>query len=305
MDTLDMIKYIETIRDFENVTRAADHLYISQPYLSKIIIGLEKEYDTEFFDRTGQKMRLTYAGERFLFHLHKIRKIEIEMQQELELIALNKKGRVHLGVNPAIGSILIPPIQKSFSKNYSNIQIVLHEENAEVLESMINSGEIGMALGFLPVKNKSLSYEPLYTEKVYLVINKSSSLYNPEKTNGSRFPYSYDVLAEEPLVLLKKEFGMRRLVDEFFELYHYNQNVVFTTSTIYTAIEVVKNGAGSTFAPQRAMRDVFDDPDLQYFEMDPKKMLANTVLIFSKVTPLSALDNLLFTTIKQTLGRQP
>lgn len=295
-----MIKYIETIRDFENVTRAADHLYISQPYLSKIIIGIEKEYETELFDRTGQKMRLTYAGERFLFHLHRIRQIELEMQQELELIAMHKKGRVHLGVNPAIGSILIPPIQKEFNENYSNIQIVLHEKDADILESMVHSGEIGLAMGYLPLKNKSLSYEPLYSEKIFLVLSKTSSLYNPKVANGSLLPYAYDVLADEPLVLLPQSYGMRRVVDAFYERFNYTQNSVFTTSTIYTAIKVVKNGTGATFVPQGAMRDVLEDPDLQYFEMDPKKMIADVVLIYSKVKPLSALDNLLFATIKKT-----
>lgn len=300
LDTLDMIKYIETIRDFENVTRAANHLYISQPYLSKIIIGIEKDYQTELFDRTGQKMRLTYAGERFLHYLHKIRQIEIEMDQELELIAMNKKGRVHLGVNPAIGSMLIPPIQKEFNKKYANIQIVLHEKDADALETMVASGEIGLAMGYLPLKTRGLSYEPLFSEKIYLVVSEDSGLYNPKIPNGSPLPYPYHILADEPMALLTKPYGMRRVVDAFYDRFHYKQNVVFTTSTIYTAIEVVKNGMGSTFVPQGAMKKVFNDPDLQYFEMDPQKIIGDVVLVYSQTKPLSALDNLLFATIKAT-----
>ena len=61
-------RYVCTLAEYGNLTRAADRLYISQPALSIYISNLEKHLGTPLFDREGKKFELTKAGERYVLH---------------------------------------------------------------------------------------------------------------------------------------------------------------------------------------------------------------------------------------------
>lgn len=78
--------YLESIELYSNITKAAAHLFISQPYLSKVIKQLENELKIKLIQSQGHQTFLTYAGQRYLFYLKEIDMIERQMAKELYLI---------------------------------------------------------------------------------------------------------------------------------------------------------------------------------------------------------------------------
>jgi len=60
------IRYFITAAQFQNLSKAAHVLNITQPALSKSILKLEEELDVRLFDRSGKKITLNESGERFL-----------------------------------------------------------------------------------------------------------------------------------------------------------------------------------------------------------------------------------------------
>ena len=57
-----ILRYFMEIAREENMTRAAEHLHISQPSLSKEIKRLEEELGHSLFVRTNKSMHLTEEG---------------------------------------------------------------------------------------------------------------------------------------------------------------------------------------------------------------------------------------------------
>lgn len=55
--------YLESIELYSNITKAAAHLFISQPYLSKVIKQLENELEIKLIQSQGHQTFLTYAGQ--------------------------------------------------------------------------------------------------------------------------------------------------------------------------------------------------------------------------------------------------
>ena len=49
----------------ENLTKASDHLGLTQPSITKRIANLEEEFGTPLFDRHRRGMALTPAGKLF------------------------------------------------------------------------------------------------------------------------------------------------------------------------------------------------------------------------------------------------
>lgn len=61
MDFKDLT-YIIAVAKYQNITRAAESLYVSQPTLTKFIQKLESEMGQKLFKKLGNKFTLTYAG---------------------------------------------------------------------------------------------------------------------------------------------------------------------------------------------------------------------------------------------------
>lgn len=60
------LRYFITAAQFQNLSKAASVLHITQPALSKSISKLEDELGVRLFDRSGKKVTINEDGERFL-----------------------------------------------------------------------------------------------------------------------------------------------------------------------------------------------------------------------------------------------
>ena len=68
---LNQLNYFRTVARLQNVTKAAEELYISQPNLSTAITKLESSLGVNLFERKKGKIKLTSNGELFLSHVNR------------------------------------------------------------------------------------------------------------------------------------------------------------------------------------------------------------------------------------------
>ena len=59
---LTLLYYFKTVAEIENITKAAELLYISQPALSKAIAKLEKSLNVTLFERRKGRISLSAMG---------------------------------------------------------------------------------------------------------------------------------------------------------------------------------------------------------------------------------------------------
>ena len=71
MDIL-QLQYFQTVAQLENMTRAAEILYVAQPNLSISIKRLEEDLGVSLFDRRRGKIKLTSTGKLFLAYVNDI-----------------------------------------------------------------------------------------------------------------------------------------------------------------------------------------------------------------------------------------
>lgn len=64
------LRYFQTVAQTQNITKAAEKLYISQPALSASIRRLENELDIALFERSKNSIALTEAGRCFLEYVN-------------------------------------------------------------------------------------------------------------------------------------------------------------------------------------------------------------------------------------------
>ena len=60
------LSYVIAIAKTQNITKAADMLYVTQLTLTKFLQNLEREMGQKLFKKLGNRFVLTYAGERYV-----------------------------------------------------------------------------------------------------------------------------------------------------------------------------------------------------------------------------------------------
>ena len=82
--TLDQLNYLLVLAEEQNVTRAAQRLYITQPTLTTFITKLERELGTKLFDRARNPVRTTKNGELYIQKMRELLLAEQQLKKELK-----------------------------------------------------------------------------------------------------------------------------------------------------------------------------------------------------------------------------
>ncbi len=82
MDFKDL-SYVLALAEHQNVTKAANSLYLTQPTLTKFLQNLEKNLEQKLFRKVGNKFLLTYAGERYVEHAKEMLRLKKRIGQRI------------------------------------------------------------------------------------------------------------------------------------------------------------------------------------------------------------------------------
>lgn len=102
--------YILCIAKHQNLTKAAQELYISQPTLSKYLQKLEREFDGKLFSRSGNSYTPTYLGRRYMNYAKKMLALHQDWEKELSDLNALKEGELNIAFPLMRSSCMIPKI---------------------------------------------------------------------------------------------------------------------------------------------------------------------------------------------------
>lgn len=121
------LEYFCMISKFENFTRAAELLHVSQPSVTKAIKTLEAELKVTLIDRSQKHVTLTPEGKAFLLHAEKILRAVDETLQDMSRFQANEQGVLKLGIPPMVEAYLFPDMFKGYKKLYPLIELNIEE----------------------------------------------------------------------------------------------------------------------------------------------------------------------------------
>ncbi|MGX7111959.1 LysR family transcriptional regulator [Gemella cuniculi] len=298
-----ILNYINAVLKHKNISKAANELYISQPYLSKTIKNIETNLGIKIFNRNTSEINLTFAGERYYHYLSELNKIERKMINELEFIKMEKKGKIKLGINSALATSFLYKVIPEFNKNNPDIIIELVEKNQNISEEMLLNHQLDLVIGMSPIFNDSLSYNIIFNENMYLHVHNKSNLFSPKSSGITKFTKDYSLLSSEPMILTPLEYGIGKTIKQFFEKNNLELNTILTTSTIPTAVNFSKTSMGATFIPEAIIDDYIDEK-CNIYSFNKRDIKAEYVVIYRKNEILPRAVNNLLNTILCTLKRK-
>lgn len=252
------LQYIACIARNQNLTKASQELYISQPSLSKFLHNLEQNRGIKLFDRLGNKFVLTYAGERYLDYAERILLIKKDLDDEMNDISALRDGRLNIAFPQTRCAYMAPAILPEFKKAYPNIKVNLIEASSNELEKLLLNGQVDIAIFNGPVNHPELASEILANEELVLAVSKNHPLANSGKpVKGCNYPWiDLKRFKNENFILHYSEQRTEQIAMQLFNQKKMVPHVILRTHSTEAAVRLAASGFGVCFVSENNIKHI-------------------------------------------------
>lgn len=164
---LKQLMYFKAVAECENITNAADKLFVSQPGLSKSLARLEEDLGTELFIRNGKRIRLNDAGQVVLEYTHQLEELLEKMREELSALDTAPSSLYLFTDLPIFWNYIIPQYQ------YTSPQNTLHcsfQPEAELTAELLLQKTNNIILSRKDLSRKNIVSRLMYTDQICAVV---------------------------------------------------------------------------------------------------------------------------------------
>ena len=140
------LSYFTRIAELGSITRAASHLRLAQPALTRHVQRLEEELGVALFTRANRGVRLTEAGQLLLESAIRILRDIERTGDEIRAQDAHPSGRIILGITPTLCPILVPELFARMRRDFPRVELKVMHAGMVRLEEFVIDGRVDVAL---------------------------------------------------------------------------------------------------------------------------------------------------------------
>ncbi|RFA07584.1 LysR family transcriptional regulator [Subtercola boreus] len=248
---LEQLRSFVEVAQRGNFTRAAEHLHLAQPSLSRQIAALEQDLGAELFARARGGSTLTVAGESLLPLARRMLADADSVRRELAELAGLERGRVRLGATPTLCISLVAEVLSTFHAAHPGIELHLSEHGSRRLLDELAAGELDLALITTSdaASADRFTVSPLLAEELVVI----SSAASPPVTGRSSIRLA-DVAAL-PQIVFSSSYDLRATTDDAFSAAGLAPDVVLEGAEMDAVLRFVERGLGVAIVPAMVLID--------------------------------------------------
>jgi DNA-binding transcriptional LysR family regulator len=250
--TLQQLRILKAVATEKSFTKAADILFLSQPYLSKQIKVLEKNLDVILFKRNSNNIYLTENGKVFLQYAERILALCEESCRAIIDLKNGERGNLSVGASQTIGTYLMPRLLALFAQNYPQIDLKVQVNSTRLIVKQIINKQIDIAVvgGEVPEDLKqNLKIEHFVEDELNLIISNSHPFAKLKKIKK-------EDLYHLNFITLHSNSTIRKFVDNILQQNNIETDqltVVMQLNSIEAIKTAVSLGLGAAFVSSSAI----------------------------------------------------
>lgn len=284
------LNYILAIAKHQNLTKAAESLYVGQPTLSKLLSSLEESLGLKLFRKVGHKYMLTYAGERYVEKAAQILQMKSDLDAELADIIKRDIGVLNVAFANMRCTYMLPCTLPAFQKIHPNVKVNIFEGSSDENDRSLLDGQVDVAFYSKPGSlNPQIEYETLWGEEMLICTCKGHPLGRFARPNSaSRYPRLDPALLKNELVLLMmEEQRTRQIMEDYFHEHGLKYGNVLYTSNMPAIIELVSMGYGVSFIFESHLRRRAANTAIDSFSFGEPRVASDFVAAYRKGSYIS------------------
>ena len=235
------LSYFTRIAELGSITRAASHLRLAQPALTRHVQRLEEELGVALFTRANRGVRLTEAGQLLLESAIRILRDVERTGDEIRAQDAHHSGRIILGITPTLCPILVPELFARMRRDFPRVELKVMHAGMVRLEEFVIDGRVDVALLSELSRSRLIVSTRLAPEEMVLVTAPGARPGGPMCgiVGG-------DELSQTPLILGD---GLRAAMDALLAGRGIELNVEIEVNDHETIRLMVQAGAAASILP--------------------------------------------------------
>lgn len=284
----DYYKTFYYVATYGSMGKAAQHLYLTPPSVTKAIKALEEQLSCLLFIRSAKGVLLTPEGEVLFEKVKPAVNLLMLGEQEIEMLYSLEKGSVSIGITEFVADhFLIPTVLKPLHERYPNLKIKLVHTSSIAIEEELRSRELDFAV--LPYNRKShhtLEAISIYSYSIIPIVGKEYAFLVKD-----RIPFK--TLAQYPLILTPYVASNRpHLVGSYLKSLYEEIGIKFEPHLVVPSITMqlraVEQGLGFSFVPSLYAKEGIDNGSLFLVNLtDADYITLSTCILKASEIPLS------------------
>ncbi|HFD7683932.1 LysR family transcriptional regulator [Klebsiella variicola] len=154
-----LLRAFAVVAEENNISRAAQRLFISQPPLTRHIRHLEAQLGVTLFQRHSKGLILTDAGREVLEIIRPMLALQARTLAALSELSVHSPQPLCLGLTTAFEQGIFAAVESALSKHTRTLHITRHASPA--LAQQVRKGKLDAALVALPLNTEGLHLHPL------------------------------------------------------------------------------------------------------------------------------------------------
>jgi DNA-binding transcriptional LysR family regulator len=244
-----ILRYIITVAEERNFSKAAQKLYIAQPSLSQIIKSEERKLGVLLFDRNHNPITLTEAGREYVLWARQVVSIHENMERRLQDFSTNEVSILRIGILPECSAFILPSALKSFREANPKRYVQIRELSSNDLQNSLENSEMDFIVGLTHSDAYKYCSEPLYDEKIVLAVT-------PEFFPENKAVEEVDLtdFADAPFVMMEEGQFLYNVTHDLCKRCGFVPKAVVECYNLETAMHMVKAGVGIAIIPDLMAR---------------------------------------------------
>jgi DNA-binding transcriptional LysR family regulator len=236
------IRAFVTVAEVGSFVRAANRLNLSQPALSRQIHAMESDLGVRLFDRMGRRVQLTSEGEDLLRRSRRLLAEADSLGERARMLKGGDIGILRVGATPQVIETVLAPFLTTYRRRHPGVEVHLVEDGGVRLDSRLENGDVHLALTPAGARSESKLLYPMHVLAVL----------PPKHRMAQRRALELADLADQPLLLLRRDFGSRDWFDSACDVAHIQPRVLLESSSPQTLISLAATGFGLAIIPSNA-----------------------------------------------------
>ena len=256
---LRVLKYFLEIAKDENLTRAAERLFITQPTLTRQLHQLEEELGKKLYTRTNYKIKLTDEGKLLRERAQEFLELEEKTKADIQGAGENISGVIYIGAGETSGIKFIGKILKKLIAQYPKIKYRMISADSEGVTEKLDRGLLDFAVFVGKNKIEKYNYITLPDSDRWGVIMRKDDPFaeknfiTPEDLLKMPLLTSYQAITE----------------NEFEDWLGYPQeklNLIGFHNLVYNASVMAREGLGAVLT----IENIINDNELKFLPLKPE-----------------------------------
>ncbi|EKQ56818.1 MULTISPECIES: LysR family transcriptional regulator [unclassified Clostridium] len=246
MISVDQMKYFIDIVEQGSLNKAAQHLFISQPALTKQLGILEKSMQSTLLTRTPNGIKLTPSGRYF----YERSKVIISMINETinKIEGFNNENTIRIGALPNLITYFLPKYVDKFKNMNHEVSIEAMDTNSKLITGL-DDNLFNIIFVSDAIEKTNYITIPLIVEPFFVVMSRGNNLDKIDEID-------FFTIMKEKLILYKDPCPIRAKIREHCSLMNLMPNIILELEDTESVIKYVEKDLGITILPEMAVRSI-------------------------------------------------